>query len=252
MTIAALEYRLSTLGSLLSVVEALRSLAAAKQQRAAGMLEAAGAYATTSAAALAALCPEPSTSSSRLFLLLGPEGGFTGGLPGRLVAALPGDVRPLVVGSRTIAAAQARHVPLAGTLPAPAMADALPPLAASLCAKFPADAAITILHPRDHAFIQTDLPPLPRQAGRVELLTQLPASALLTSAGMQDRQARLLLALLQTHAAEQLARLSTLTGARERIRDRVSELTIQLSTARQDSISQEIADLWSGRRALMG
>ncbi len=74
----------------------------------------------------------------------------------------------------------------------------------------------------------------------------MPGPDLLAAAGRQDRVARL----LANHVAEQMARLPTLTGARERIRDRCTSLSVQLSMARQDGISQEIADLWAGRRAM--
>lgn len=252
MSVAALEYRLATLNALLGVVEALRSLTAAKQQKALSLLPALEAYADEAKLALTLLRPEPVTANQTVFLVLGPEGGFTGGLAGRVAASVPIDAAPLVVGTRTEAALRARHLPMAANLAAPTSANALPTLATTLTARLPASATITILHPQAHTITRTELPPLPVAAGRHDLLTQLPDRDLIAAAARQDRQARLLHLLMIAHIAEQMARLATLTGARERIRDRIADLSVQLSTARQDGISQEIADLWAGRRAARG
>lgn len=249
MSIAAIEYRLATLNSLLGVVEALRSLTAAKQQKAASLLPAAETYADATAQGLRLLDPETSAPRLTAPLVLGPEGGFTGGLCGRLAAAVPEGWTPDVAGRRTAAALRVRGLPTMEALAAPVTADALPALASRLADRMPPDAVIAVLHPQGHGIMRTDLPPLARSSGRHDLLTQLPGDRLVAAAALQDRQARLLKLLLLTHIAEQMARLATLTGARERIRDRLSELSIQLSTARQDGISQEIADLWAGRRA---
>ncbi len=87
MSVAALEYRLSTLNALLGVVEALRSLTAAKQQKALSLLPALDAYAGEAAQVMALLHPEPAVADGMVTLVLGPDGGFTGGLAGRIVAA---------------------------------------------------------------------------------------------------------------------------------------------------------------------
>lgn len=250
MSVAALEYRLSTLNALLGVVEALRSLTAAKQQKALSLLPALDAYAGEAAQVMALLHPEPAAADTVVTLVLGPDGGFTGGLAGRIVAALPDGWRPVVVGTRMEAALRARHWPVADVRAASTNLDGLPALAASLAAALPASAGIAVLSPQGQAIVRTDLPPLPQRAGRCDLLTQIPGPELLAAAGRQDRVARLLRLLLANHIAEQMARLATLTGARERIRDRCADLSVQLSMARQDGISQEIADLWAGRRVM--
>ena len=249
MSIAALEYRLSTLNALLGVVEALRSLTAAKQQKALSLLPALDTYADEAQQALHLLLPEPATADRAMVLVLGPEGGFTGGLAGRVAATVPATPSPLVVGSRMEAALRARHLPMVTHLAAPTSVDALPALAATLAARLPAAAAVTVLHPQGHTIAHSELPPVPVTAGRHHLLTQLPGRNLIAAVGHQDRQARLLRLMMAAYIAEQMARLATLTGARERIRDRIADLSVQLSTARQDGISQEIADLWAGRRA---
>lgn len=250
MNVAALEYRLTTLNALLGVVEALRSLTAAKQQKALSLLPALEAYAgeTTEALRLLAAASAVAKTGTTL-LVLGPEGGFTGGLAGRIASMVPADAVPLVVGARMEAALRARRLPADVGLSIPASADALPVLAATLVARLRPDTLVGVIHPHGQSIIRTDLPPVPVAAGRHDLLTQLSDGDLLAAATRQDRGARLLRLLMQTHIAEQMARLATLTGARERIRDRIADLSVQLSTARQDGISQEIADLWAGRRA---
>lgn len=250
MSVATLDYRLSTLNALLGVVEALRSLTAAKQQKALSLLPALEAYAGEAAQDMALLDPEPVATEGVVTLVLGPDGGFTGGLAGRIAAAVPDGWCPLVVGARTEAALRARRWPVGEVRAASTSVDALPTLAASLAGTLPASASIAVLSPRGHEIVRTDLPPLPRRAGRCDLLTQMPGPALLAAAGRQDRVARLLRLLMANHIAEQMARLATLTGARERIRDRCAGLSVQLSMARQDGISQEIADLWAGRRVV--
>lgn len=250
MSVAALEYRLSTLNALLGVVEALRSLTAAKQQKALSLLPALDAYAGETAHIMGLLDPEPAAAEGLVTVILGPEGGFTGGLAGRIAAAVPDGWRPLVVGARMEAALRARHWPAGEVRATSSSVDTLPTLAASLARNLPAGASIAVLSPQGHDIVRTDLPPLPRRAGRYDLLTQMPGPDLLAAAGRQDRVAQLLRLLLANHIAEQMARLATLTGARERIRDRCASLSVQLSMARQDGISQEIADLWAGRRAM--
>lgn len=250
MNVAALEYRLSTLNALLGVVEALRSLTAAKQQKALSLLPALDAYAGEAAHVMGLLDPEPAAADGMVTVILGPDGGFTGGLAGRIAAAVPDGWQALVVGARMEAALRVTQRPVGEVRAAPTSVYALPALAASLAYNLPAGARIAVLSPHGHDIMRTDLPPLPRRAGRYDLLTQMPGPDLLAAAGQQDRVARLLRLLLANHIAEQMARLATLTGARERIRDRCASLSVQLSMARQDGISQEIADLWAGRRAM--
>ena len=250
MSVAAFEYRLSTLSALLNVVEALRSLTAAKQQKALSLLPALDAYAGEAAQVVALLDPEPAAEEGVVTLVLGPDGGFTGGLAGRIAAAIPDGWRPLAVGTRLEAALRARQRPVAEVIAASTSVDGLPALAASLAGTLPASASIAVLSPQGHEIVRTDLSPLPHRIGRCDLLTQMPGPELLAAAGRQDRVARLLRLLIVNHVAEQMARLGTLTGARERIRDRCVSLSLQLSMARQDGISQEIADLWAGRRVV--
>lgn len=250
MSLAALEYRLTTLTALQGVVEALRSLTAVKQQKALALQPHVDAYARAAARALDMLAPNTTPTKRTAQVLMGPEGGFTGGLCGRLAAAVPTQWHPLVAGGRTAAAMQGRCRPMQAVLSIPGTIDALPALAAKLAHLLPPDAVINILHPQGHAIHCTDLPPLPDSAGRHDVLTQMQDGTLVTLAGLQDRQARLLSLLLVNYGAEQMARLATLTGARERIRDHIQALNVEISTARQDGISQEIADLWAGRSAL--
>lgn len=49
---------------------------------------------------------------------------------------------------------------------------------------------------------------------------------------------------------DDLSKHAALTGAGERIRDRHTSLSVQISMVRQHGIRQEIADLWAGRRAM--
>jgi hypothetical protein len=253
MSVAALEYRQTTLSSLLGVVEALRSLAAAKQQRAQSLMPDAGRFAEAAARGMAAFDPAeaPGRAVPTLHLLIGPEQGFTGGLAGRVVEALPAGVRdPLIIGSRTVSAAQARGIDAKRWLPSPGQVNALADLAAALTRQLPEDQTVTITHAAATGPAHAHLPPLPRQARQPGCLIQLPPAAVLAGAARLDRLARLTAILLDAYLAEQLARLSTLTGARERIRERLEQLSTQLTGARQDAISQEIADLWAGRSAL--
>lgn len=253
MSVAALEYRQATLSSLLGVVEALRSLAAAKQQRAQSLMPEAGRFADAAGQGLAVFGPSDAVSNATaaLHLLIGPEQGFTGGLAGRVVEALPAAVRqPLIIGSRTLSAAQARGIDTSRWLPSPGQVTALADLAAALNRQLPENQAIDITHAAATGPAQVRLPPLPHLARPPDCLIQLPSGNVLAGAARLDRLARLTAILLDAYLAEQLARLSTLTGARERIRERLEQLSSQLTSARQDAISQEIADLWAGRSAL--
>lgn len=254
MSVAALEYRQATLTSLLGVVEALRSLAAAKQQRAQSLMPDAGRFAEATGLGVAIFNPPdvPRATIPALHLLIGPEQGFTGGLAGRVVEALPAHAhsKPLIIGSRTVSAAQARGIDGSRWLPSPGQVNALADLATALTRQLPEDQPVDITHAAATGPVHVRLPPLPRQASRPDCLIQLPADAVLTGAARLDRLARLTAILLDAYLAEQLARLATLTGARERIRERLEQLSTQLTGARQDAISQEIADLWAGRSAL--
>lgn len=255
MSVAALEYRQATLTSLLGVVEALRSLAAAKQQRAQSLMPDADRFAAATGRGLSAFGPlEPSgprDATPAVHLLIGPEQGFTGGLAGHVVEALPATARaPLIIGSRTMSAAQARGIDASRWLPSPGQVTALADLAAALTRQLPEDQAIDITHAAATGPVQARLPALPPQARRPGCLIQLPPGTVQAGAARLDRLARLTVILLDAYLAEQLARLSTLTGARERIRERLEQLSSQLTSARQDAISQEIADLWAGRTAL--
>ncbi|OYQ36673.1 hypothetical protein CHU95_03675 [Niveispirillum lacus] len=250
MSVAALDYRLSTLTALLGVVEALRSLTAAKQQKALSVLPAIDGYAVAAQECIRLLAPERATAGDKVTIVLGPDAGFTGGLAGRLAAAVPVGCSPLVVGSRLQAAFHARSWPVITVEGTSSRVEALPALATKLTNLLPADAAVAVISAKGHEIVCTKLPPLATRPGRHDLLMPLPGEVLLAAAGQQDREARLLHLLVLNHVAEQMARLTTLTGARERIRDRCASLSVELSMARQDGISQEIADLWAGRRVL--
>lgn len=253
MSVAALEYRQATLTSLLGVVEALRSLAAAKQQRAQALMPDAGRFAEATERGLAAFGSSEAAriGTTGLHLLIGPEQGFTGGLAGHVVEALPATARqPLIIGSRTMSAAQVRGIDASRWLASPGQVTALADLAATLNRQLPENQAIDITHAAATGPAQVRLPPLPHQENRPGCLIQLPPGTVQAGAARLDRLARLTAILLDAYLAEQLARLSTLTGARERIRERLEQLSSQLTSARQDAISQEIADLWAGRTAL--
>jgi F-type H+-transporting ATPase subunit gamma len=81
-------------------------------------------------------------------------------------------------------------------------------------------------------------------------LLNLPPLQLLEQLGGEYLYARLNQAIMHSYAAENAARLQTMTAARENIAQRLSALTLAERLARQEDITAEIIELASGQRAL--
>lgn len=277
---ADVQARLATTQSFGGLVNALRGMAAARAERARTRIAGADAYSRTVAAAIGqalALLPADDAAAPThtgdnpgevLWLVFGAEQGFNGGYTERVLDALPASAaseRIVLLGEQAKRIAHVRHLHIEAHAPLVAHADAVIPASERLrsllldtLAERPA-ASVELLFGelgagnhfelRRQRLLPLDLATLraaPAQAPRVH---QPPAELLNLLAG-EYVTARLARAVLHSHAAENLARLSAMAAAHENIGKMGESLQAELRQLRQEAITAEVVELAAGLRSL--
>jgi F-type H+-transporting ATPase subunit gamma len=275
---AQLHARTHSVSQLGNVVNAMRGIAATRAQQSRHQMESVQAYADTVARAISqvlALLPVlpdeagPRTDGRRAVLLLCAEQGFAGAFSERVLECLgrpSGAELLLLVGSRGLRLAHAKGLAPAWTAPmvsqlvhAGALADRI---SAELYRHLQAGRVrcVEVIYARPLSasgfeVIRRTLLPLDyarfgAQGGAVAPLMNLSPQVLLERLAAEYLFAQLNEAIVHSYAAENTARLQTMTAARENIASRLETLTSEERLARQEEITAEIVELAAGTEAL--
>ena len=274
------EAHIASMGELLDIVGALRSLASMRVQEAHQALPHIRRYAETMAASIGAallLLPETEPmrqkqAGRRAFILCTSEHGFVGGVNERVLEAaeklLDRDDVLFVIGSRGAALAQERGRRSAWVHPMATRPEGVPEMIRRLTtelydriargeltrvevlfARHRQGSGTTIEHrllfPIDlasFAAVQLRLPPLHHlsPSALVEKLIADYLLALLTEAA------------IEALASENAARFAAMDSARENVSKKLEQMRQDARQARQDEITTELLDLVTGAEALQG
>ena len=273
-----LQARRHTVAAFGDLVNAMRSVAAARTQRAQTLLAGVDAYATTlteamsqARALMGARDPLPANSGGRetLTVLIGGEQGFNGGFSAQVLSAWPEAPhgRVLLLGSQALRLASSRGCRPEWSAPMIAHADAAADAAQALhealgraLARKPA-AAVDLVGgevlaeasggQRVAAYRRQLLPLVWPEAsagaGPLPLL-QLAPARVLDELGLEYVAAQLMRAILHGHAAENLSRLHAMSAASENVQRMVETLEADERRLRQEEITAEIIELAAGVR----
>jgi F-type H+-transporting ATPase subunit gamma len=271
-----IEGHIASMGELLDIVGAMRSLAGMRVQEAQHALPGIRRYAESMAAAIGAalrLMPEPETArrrGHRALVLCAAEHGFVGGFSERLLEAAaarlaPGD-RLFVLGSRgAMLAEEQGRKPAWSSAMATRLAgapDAVDRLLARLYrgivsgdiarvevmfGRYRQGGGTTIEHrlllPLDTASLA---PGQPRQAPLHNLAPQL----LLEKLMAEYVFALLTEAAVESIVSENAARFAAMESAHDNVAKKLAELTQAAREARQTEITEELLDLITGAEAV--
>lgn len=274
-----LESRKNAIGQLETVLSAMRGIASMRMQQAIGALPGIRAYGETIAGALATLAAEDSnrpdpestggTGARRAGLIvLAAEHGFVGGYAERLIDSASSAMRRgdwvLIAGSRGVALATERgwHV---GSMPMPSQ-----PGAVGRAARLIAEQLFGALH--DHGLQRIELihgrlgPGYAQEVVTRSLLPLVRPQATEARRGpppllglARDRlmeratQEYLLSAItegcMESFAAENAARLTTMEAARSHLKDQLDSLESEARRLRQEETTGELMDVVAGWRS---
>jgi F-type H+-transporting ATPase subunit gamma len=273
---AHLHARHHSASQLSNVVTAMRGIAAARAQQGRRQLDNVQAYADTVARAISqvlaiapALPSDGRERHGRMLLLICAEHGFAGAFSERILdaagVASADDIR-WVIGSRGGRLAHARgwlpawSAPMVSQLGnAGGLADRV---ATELYRHLHAGdiRGFDVIHARPlapegyevvrRALLPFDYARFSAAEAALPPLLNLPPKLLLERLAGEYLFAQLNEAIVQSYAAENAARLQTMTAARENIQRRLETLTREERLARQEEITAEIIELASGTEAL--
>lgn len=266
--------RLATVAGFGDLVNAMRGIAAARAQRARGLIAGVNAYAATIATAMGralALLPPgdalPGAAEGKpvLWLLFCAEQGFNGGYSERVLEALPGTGGPrvLLFGTQGVRIARSRALAPEATAPLLAHADAvvgtgerLHAMLLDALARQPA-ASVEMVYGeleassrftvRRHRLLPLELDALRVAPAHAPLVHESPAE-LLDALMREYVSARLAQAVLHSHAAENLSRLQAMAAAHENITHMTDTLQAEERRLRQEAITAEVVELAAGLR----
>ena len=273
-----LQARLATIGGFGDLVSAMRGVAASRAQRARRLSVGVEAYADVVSQAMAqalSLFPadqrppaDPAHSGGPpLWLVFAAEQGFNGGFSERVLDALPEKDEPrlLLLGAQGLRLAHARGLKPEWSGPLIAHAEAV--VVASEALRLTLVEALTrqsasrvdlvfahLLPGSQFECVVRQLLPLDLPALHIEQRTppqiNLPPGQLLDDLSVEYVSAQLALAMLHSHAAENLSRLHAMAAAHENV-ERMSEaLHAEQRRQRQEEITEEIVELAGGLRSL--
>jgi F-type H+-transporting ATPase subunit gamma len=276
LTLADAERRISAIGELQGLVNAMRTLAAARVQQAQASLPALRAYAEVVRGALAEGVsllgaagppPPPAPRGPTALVLFCAEHGFAGAFSRRVLeAALPPGGPPpilLLVGSRGLAAADERGLQPAFRLPMATQAAAVMATARQVADELyrrwstGSLGRVTMLFSRHGAATpppveRHPLLPLPLAAFHDPHRRRLPPLVHLEPAHLLERLveeyvfALLAHAAMESFASENAARLATLQAARDSIDRALEDLRSVERRLRQEQVTAEILELVTG------
>ena len=274
-----IEAHTASMGELLEIVSAMRSLASMRVQEAHRAVPGVRRYAETMAAAIAtALLLAPDTGAvrtragRRAIVLCTAEHGFVGGFNERLLEkaeslVLAGDLL-FVLGSRGVALMRERGRQVAWADPMPTRPGAAPEtvrrLAAELFrtlaggdvarvetvfARHRVGAALTI---EQRLLFPVDLAALAASRSQMPPLHSLPPATLLERLIADYVFALLIEAAIESIASENAARFAAMEAAHDNVAKKLEQLRRDGRLARQDEITTELIDLVTGAEALQG
>jgi len=275
--LADIEAHIGSMGELLDIVGAMRSLAGMRVQEAHRSLPGIRRYAATMAAAIGAallLVPEgaPAARSApgrRAIILCTTEHGFVGAFNERILAAAEAVLNPedvlFILGSRGVALAQERGRPAAWARPMATRPQSVPETIRRLTAELyraVADGEVTrvetifarhhqsgpleieqrLLFPVDRAAFALARPGMPP-------LHNLPAEVLLERLIADYVFALMTEAAVESLASENAARFAAMGSAHDNVSKKLEQLRQDARQARQSEITTELLDLVTGAEA---
>jgi len=274
------EADISSIGELLAIVGAMRSLASMRVQEAHRAIPHIRRYAEAMAAAIGValrLLPETQpegrrTNGCRAFVLCTAEHGFVGGFNERILETAekllePGDAL-FILGTRGVALAQERAPSTAWAHPMATRPEGVPETVRHLTTELYNRIArgelarIEAIFARHRQGVGTtiervplfpvDLTPLELRRLRQPPLHNL-APTLLVEKLIADYVFGLLAeAALEALASENAARFAAMEAAHENVSKKLEQLRQDARQARQDEITTELLDLVTGAEALQG
>jgi F-type H+-transporting ATPase subunit gamma len=275
--LAEIEGHLRSMGELLDVVSAMRSLAAMRMQEAQQALPGVRRYAETMAAAIGAtllLMPATPTAPSRLqgrrvLVFCMAEHGFVGGFNDRLLAVQIGpkpDDLLFVLGSRGAALVEERWRRTNWTEPMATRCSGAPETARRLAGEIYRRIAqgevgrVEVILARSHSsgvsaveqrlLLPIDLEKLRRTQPTQPPLHNLPPATLLERLMAEYVLAQLTEAAIESLASENAARFAAMASAHDNVSKKLDELRRQSNLARQSEITTELLELITGSEAL--
>jgi F-type H+-transporting ATPase subunit gamma len=276
--LAEVENHVASMGELLDIVGAMRSLASMRLQEAQRSLPGVARYAETMAAAIGAalllLSAGKSAAQSapgrRALVLCTADHGFVGGINQRIHDAAdavlhPGDAL-FLLGSRGAALAQERGQPTLWTHPMATRPASVPETIRRLTAELYraiADGEVTrveVIFARHRQgsplaierrlLFPLDLAVFAPARSRLPPLHNLPAEALLEKLIADYVFALLTEAAFESLASENAARFAAMVSAHDNVSQKLDQLRQDARQARQSEITTELLDLVTGAEAL--
>ncbi|MFC2966702.1 F0F1 ATP synthase subunit gamma [Acidimangrovimonas pyrenivorans] len=268
----AIKARLANLRELRKLFQALRAMAAGRLHEGQDALAGIRAHVAVVEAALSeALAlvtegprPLPFGEGPPVLIAVCAEHGFVGGFNARLLdraeALREKGERLVIVGSRGATIAAERGFELEGRQPMATHAPGVPRLARNLFPQVVGARRVRVVfgaYRRGGAFDVTDrgvLPPEPApQPAYGELvlpLTQMPPAELVARLYDEYLFAALTVALMESFASENAARLQVMEAADRSIADKLEVLQRAENDLRQEAITEELLDVVTGAEAI--
>jgi F-type H+-transporting ATPase subunit gamma len=280
MRLAEVEAHIRSMGELLDIVGAMRSLASMRVQEAQRALPAIRRYAETMAAGIGAallLLPDAGTEnriakSRRALVLYTAEHGFVGSFNERILDAAEKLLDPedalFVLGSRGAAAVRERDMPMLWAYPMATRPEGVPEAIRHLTAELygwiaRGDLArIEVVFARHRQSTGTtierkllfpvDLTSFALKQRRLPPLHNLPPPTLLEKLIADYIFGLLTEAAIEALASENAARFAAMDSAHDNVSKKLEELRQEACQARQDEITTELLDLVTGTQAFHG
>lgn len=272
--LADISSRIDSVGRLGAVVNAMKGIAAARAHTARAQIEAVDSYAATIAAAMSsALGPDakppaearPITNKTGL-LVFCAEQGFAGAFSERVLDSIGAEPDPqtlFLIGTRGLSVVAARGIVPGWSAAMPSHTPGIPKLADRITRAIYGAVGSGHINRLDvhftgwrsgrpevklQALFPIDLSDLPQAAFKAPLM-QLPVGALMESLGADYFHALVCRTALHAFAAENEARLETMTAASSQISRELDVFQASLRRLRQEAITAEIIELGTGAAA---
>lgn len=278
--LADISARIENVRQLRSVVTAMRGIAASRAQQSRGLLAGIEAYTDTISQAIGEALnsvaegptqrPDPS-SGGRALIVFCAEHGFAGGLSDRMLEAIGPTTRAthlVVVGSRGSAIAGERGFTIARTVAMPTQIGGVPTVANLIADTLylriatGSIARAHLLYPRfdggrDPRIERSALFPIAlerfrRRRSALPALTTLEPEKLIERLAAEYVYAKLCEAAMHAYAAENQARMETMSAASTNIERRLGELRQRQNQVRQEDVTAEIVELAASSGAAAG
>jgi F-type H+-transporting ATPase subunit gamma len=274
--VARLEARIASLRELRDLFTAMQALAASRVQAAQTALASARTYAQAieeaiaDAAALQTVGPASTgideVPMRSVLIVIGSEHGFAGAFNRRLLEhardVIADREEVVIVGRRGASIAKEHGLDPVWTMPMATHIDGVLETARRLAARLGGSEAIRAVHGRYRGGASFDpqlrqvlpLPPesLMRRPSDGSPLHQLPPRILLRRLVGEFLLAELVLALAESFASENAARLQIMQSASHNIAGKLDDLTGRSRRSRQEAITSELLEVVAGAEAIGG